>query len=49
MKEIAKDEFYAEKKPIEIWDVNVDNIVVPKLVERKTNCKYLIGIKFDKL
>ena len=49
MKEIAKDEFYAAKKPIKIWDVNVDNIVVSKLAETKTNSKYLIGIKFDKL
>ena len=31
------------KKPKKIWDVNVDNIVIPKLVKTKTNCKYLIG------
>ena len=31
------------KKPIDIWDVNVDNIVVLKLVETKTNSKYLTG------
>ena len=37
-----------KKKPIKIWDVNVDNIVPSKLTERKTNSKYLIGIKFDK-
>ena len=36
------------KKPIKIWDVNVDNIVISKLIETKTNSKYLIGIKFDK-
>ena len=36
-KEIAKEKFYAAKKPIKIWDVNVDNIVVSKLVETKTN------------
>ena len=47
-KEIAKEKFYAAKKPIKIWDVNVHNIVVSILVERKTNYKYLIGIKFDK-
>ena len=35
-KEIAKEKFYAAKKPIKIWDVNVDNIVVSKLVETKT-------------
>ena len=37
-----------KKKPIKIWDANVDNIVLSKLVETKTNSKYLIGIKFDK-
>ena len=31
------------KKPINIWDVNVDNIVISKLIETKTNSKYLIG------
>ena len=30
-----------EKKPINIWDVNIDNIVISKLVETKTNSKYL--------
>ena len=34
------------KKPIIIWYVNVDNIVISKLIEPKN--KYLIGIKFDK-
>ena len=43
-KETAKERFY----PIQIWDVNVDNIVISKLVKTKTNSKYLIGIKFDK-
>ena len=45
---VAKEKFYAVKKTINIWDVNVDNIVISKLVETKTNSKYLIGIKFDK-
>ena len=44
----AKEKFYAAKKPIKIWDVDVDNIVVSKLVETKTNSKYVIGINFDK-
>ena len=47
-KEIVKEKFSAAKKPINIWDVNVDNIVISKLVKTKTNSKYLIGIKFDK-
>ena len=33
---------YGTKKPINIWDVNVDNIIVSKLVETKANSKYLI-------
>ena len=32
-----------QKRPIKIWDVNVDNIVISKLVKTKTNSKYLIG------
>ena len=37
-----------QKKPIKTWNVNVDNVVISKLIETKTNSKYLIGIKFDK-
>ena len=39
----AKEKFYTAKRPINICDVNVDNIVVSKLVKTKTNSKYLIG------
>ena len=38
---VAKEEFYGAKKPIKIWDVNVDNIVISKLIETKNNSKYL--------
>ena len=41
--EIVKEKFYASKKPIKICDVNVDNIVISKLVKIKTNSKYLIA------
>ena len=41
--EIAKEKFYASKKPVKIWDVNADNIVISKLVKTKANYKYLIG------
>ena len=41
--EIAKENFYAAKKPMKIWDVNIDNILISKLVKTKTNFKYLIG------
>ena len=40
---VAKEEFHWAKKPIKIWDVNVDNIVISKLVETKYNFNYLIG------
>ena len=42
-REIAKESFYAAKRPIKIWDVNVDNIFISKFVKTKTNSKYLIG------
>ena len=45
---IANEKFYAAKKPMKIWDVNVDNIVISKLVKTKTNSKYLI-IYLDKV
>ena len=35
-REIAKERFYAAKRPIKTWDVNVDNIVISKLVKTKT-------------
>ena len=41
---VAKEEFYGIKKPIKVWDANVDNIVISKLVETKSNSKCLIRI-----
>ena len=32
-----------QKEPIKILDVNVNNINISKLVETKSNSKYLIG------
>ena len=40
---VTKEKFDVAKKLIKIWDVNVDNIVISKLVKTKTNSKYLIG------
>ena len=41
---IAKEKkVHAVKKTINIWDVNVDNIVISKLVKSKINFNYLIG------
>ena len=39
---VTKERFYATKKPIQILDVNVDNIVISKLAKTKTDSKYLI-------
>ena len=40
---IVKENFFAGKKLINIWDVNVDNIVISKLLKTKNNSKYLFG------
>ena len=40
---VAKEKNYGTNKPINIWDVNVDNIVISKIVETKANSKYFIG------
>ena len=37
-----KKNFMVQKNP-NIWDVNVNNIVISKLIETNTNSKYLIG------
>ena len=34
-----KKTFLSANKPIEMWDVDVDNIVISKLVKRKINSK----------
>ena len=47
-KETAKEKFYAAKRPITFWDVNVSNIVILKLIETKISPKYLIWIKFER-
>ena len=47
-KEIAKEKFYAAKKPIRIENVNADNIATSKLIKTKTKSKYLTGIKLEK-
>ena len=45
---IAKEKFYGAKKPLNSWDVNVDNIVVSRLIETNNNPKYLNGY-FDEV
>ena len=40
---MAKEKSHAAKRPTKIWNINVDNIIISKLVETKTNSKYLIG------
>ena len=36
---VTKEKFYASKKTIKNLDVNLDNIVISKLVKTKTNSK----------
>ena len=40
---VTKEKFFAAKKPIKTWVVNIDNIVILKLVKTKSNSKYLTG------
>ena len=40
---VEKEEFYDAKKPIKIWVLHVDNIVISKLIDTKNGSKYLIG------
>ena len=35
------------QKPIKNLNVDVDNIIILKLIETKNNCKYLIGYLDD--
>ena len=44
---IAKEKFYGAKKPLNTWDVNVDNIVVSRLIETNNNPKYLNGYFYE--
>ena len=39
---VAKGIFYDARKPIKVWDVIVDNILISKFVETKNSCKCLI-------
>ena len=40
-KKTQKKSFMMQKR-LKVWDVNVHNIVISKLVKTKTNSKYLI-------
>ena len=40
---VAKEKFYGPRKPINIWNGIVDNIVISKFIETKINAKNLIG------
>ena len=34
---------YGAKKPIKVWDINVNNLVGSKLIETKANSKHSMG------
>ena len=40
---VAKEKYMVQEKPINIWNVDVENKVISELVETKTNSRYLIG------
>ena len=40
---VGKENLYGVKKAIKILNVNVNNVVISKLVETKESSKYLIG------
>ena len=40
---IVKETFYAAKRPVKTWDINVDNLVFSKLIKTKTNFNYFTG------
>ena len=40
---VAKECFYGARKPIKILDVDVDNIVISKLIETKNNSRDFTG------
>ena len=42
-KKVTKEKLSTAKKSVQIWDVNINNIVISILIETKTNSKYLIG------
>ena len=39
---IAKEKFSSVKNRLCIWDVNINNIVISKLIKTKTNSKHFI-------
>ena len=40
---LAKEKLYVAKKPINIWEGDVMNILIPNLIETKSKFKYWIG------
>ena len=40
---VTRENLYGAKRPINTWNVNFDNSVISKLLETKSNYKYLIG------
>ena len=40
---VVKNNFMVHKRPIIIWAVNDENIIISNLIEMNNNSKYLIG------
>ena len=43
-RKLVKENIYAAKEPIKIWDFNVDNIDISKLIETK---KLILSISLE--
>ena len=48
-REIANEKFKTAKRPIKIWVINCDNIVISKLVKAKTNTVRLLALIMPKM
>ena len=40
---VGKEEIYCIKNIVKFWNIDVNNTVILKLIETKTNSKYLVG------
>ena len=44
MRKENRTEFYRRKESVQIWNVDVDNIVISRFVETKSSSKHLIDV-----
>ena len=44
MRKENRTEFYRTKESVQIWNADVDNIVISRFVETKSSSKHLIDV-----